>query len=90
MKPTRKQLELLRVLNPFKNKKIFYREAAKIMGLSLQTVKDRMSRLKKNSPEVYWKFKQLSKDMNAGQRALGRTRIVDPNDFKYFDIKERF
>ena len=90
MKPTRKQLELLRVLNPFRGKKIFYREAAKIMGLSVRAVEDRMSNLKKNSPEVYWKFKQLRKDMNAGQRALGRIRAVDPNDFKYFDIKERF
>jgi len=87
--PTKKQLELLQVLNPYKRKMVYW-EAAEILGVGLQAVKDRMFRLKRRCPEVYRNFKQLQKDMAAGQRALDRARTVNPEDFKYFDIKERF
>ncbi len=78
MKPTKKQLDLLQVLNPFKGSYVTYEEAAKILGFSVRAIESRVSKLKKNSPEVYWKFKQLRKDMNAGQRAVNYPVVMDP------------
>ncbi len=90
MKPTKKQLDLLQVLNPHKETKVTQADAAKILGVTVRAIEYRMSNLKRRCPDTYQTFKQLGKDITAGQKALNRTRVVDPEDFEYFDIKERF
>ena len=94
MKPTKKQLELLEALNPFKGSYVTYEEAAKILTITVSGVKKRMSRLKQCSPEVYWNFKKLRKDMNEGQRAVKYPIVMDPNEindlYGYNKVKEIF
>ena len=77
VKPTRKQLELLLVLNPFNCERVNYHEAADIIGISESCVKKRMHRFKKRCPEAYWKFRALRNEMTHGQRAIDFPRVYD-------------
>ena len=89
MNPTKKQLAVLKALNPYVANTT-YEEAAKELEISVSAVRDRMYRLKKRCPEIYEKFKQLHKNMSEGQEAVNKANIVDPKDFNYFNIKESF
>jgi len=94
MRPTTKQLELLQVLNPYKEIKVTYDMAAGILGISINGVKGRMRRLKKRCPDVYWKFNQLRKDMAAGQRAVKYPIVMNPRQinklYGFNKIREQF
>lgn len=94
VKPTKKQLRLLRVLNPHQERKIAQVEAAKILGITLRAVEYRMSNLKRRCPDIYLAFKQLRKEINAGQRLLNYPKIMDPVEinklYKHNRVKEVF
>jgi hypothetical protein len=90
---TKKQLKLLMTLNPFKRKKI-YSEVAIELGVSKSAVQATMCRIKKRCPGIYWKFRQLRKDMTAGQKAVNYPIVMDPDfieELNSFDkVKESF
>lgn len=61
--PTKKQFETLMLLNPFV-KKTNYKEVAKILGTNEAAIQERMRRLKRRCPGIYWKFRELRKALN--------------------------
>jgi len=75
--PTKRQLEVLLLLNPFV-KKTNYTEIAKILGISKAGVQQRMCHLKKRCPSIYKKFWDLKKSMSKGQQAINKAYIADP------------
>ena len=87
--PTTKQMEILLTLNPFEGK-TSYEKAAKELGISNTTLKKRVMRLKKRCPEVYEKFKNLQKELNQGQRAIDEATPLDPYDFEFLKMVERW
>ena len=58
--PTKRQLEILLVLNPFEFNRT-YKDVARILGISETCVKSRMARLKKQCPVIYEKFKEVKR-----------------------------
>lgn len=56
--PTKKQLEILLLLNPFEHD-ITYEDAAKTLGVDKQNIKATMSRFKTRCPVIYKRFKKL-------------------------------
>lgn len=88
MEPTKKQLELLLILNPFE-KKTAYREAANILGISKAAVQQRMLNLKKRCPDVYWKFRKLKKKLNKYQRNANRPYTINPKKIENLELNGR-
>lgn len=76
--PTKRQLEVLLLLNPFE-KKTNYAEVAKIIGISKAGVQQRICHLKKRCPSIYKKFWDLRKTMSKGQQAINKAYVADPN-----------
>ena len=89
IEPTKKQLEVLKTLNPFIGN-ITYEQAAKELGISRDAVEKRMRNLKKRCPEIYWKFRELRKKINEGQQAVSSAHKIDPDNFDFLNIKETF
>lgn len=77
--PTKRQLEVLLLQNPFV-KKINYAEIAKVLGISKAGVQQRMCHLKKRCPSIYQKFKDLKKEINDKnhKRRLAKPWLFDP------------
>lgn len=97
--PTKRQLEVLLLQNPFV-KKTNYAEIAKILGISKAGVQQRICHLKKRCPSIYKKFRELKKEINDRNH---RKRLNNPvpisrlcsteeqNEcFDYLKIKEVF
>ena len=61
-RPTKKQMELLLILNPFKFDRT-YKDAAMLLGISESAVKNRMIRLKKRCPVVYERFRKIRESL---------------------------
>lgn len=61
--PTKRQLEVLLLQNPFV-KKTNYAEIARTLGISKAGVQQRICRLKKRCPLIYQKFRDLKKELN--------------------------
>lgn len=89
MELTRRQLELLMVLNPFKGD-ISYQDAADELGISRQAVQGRMSRIKIRCPEVYAAFDKLRKNLSDGEYDVNNPVILDPKNFDYLKLKRVF
>lgn len=91
--PTKRQLEVLMLLNPFE-KKTNYAEVAKILEISKAAVQQRMCHLKKRCPSIYQKFWNLRKAMSKGQQAINKAYVADPNFIEDLNtlnaIKETF
>jgi len=77
--PTKRQLEVLLLLNPFE-KKTNYAEVARTLGISRAAVQQRMCHLKKRCPSIYKKFWDLRKAMNDRnhKRSLAKPWLFDP------------
>lgn len=97
--PTKRQLEVLLLLNPFV-KKTNYAEVARILGISRAAVQQRICHLKKRCPSIYQKFSNLKKELNDRDH---RKRLNNPvpisrlcsteeqNEcFDYLNYKETF
>ena len=57
--PTKKQLEVLTLLNPLKYPGMKNKEVGLLLGISAKAAQDRMSTLKKRCPDIYDKFRKL-------------------------------
>ena len=79
--PTKRQLEVLLLQNPFL-KKTNYVEIAKILGISRAGVQQRICRLKRRCPSIYQKFRELKKTMSKGQQAINKAYVADPNSIE--------
>ena len=91
MKPTRKQLDLLKVLNPYSGRIVSCEEAAYALNISVSAVWHRMAGFKKRCPEAHAKFIKLRQDMGNGQKAVSKPLLV--GRFEQFDetkIREIF
>ena len=89
MNLTRKQLELLMVLNPFKGD-ISYQDAADELGVSQQAIQGMMSRIKTRCPEIYAAFDKLRKNLSDGEYDVNNPVILDPKNFDYLKLKRVF
>ena len=56
--PTKRQLEILLTLNPYEFNRT-YKDATKILGVSKSNIQSQMSRLKKQCPVIYKRFKGI-------------------------------
>jgi len=88
-RPTKKQLELLLILNPY-IEKISYKDAAVVLGVSESAVKKRLKILKSRCPDVYGSFMSVRRKLNNGQTRVDNAVIIDPKHLKYFNILEKF
>lgn len=75
--PTKRQLEVLLLQNPFV-KKTNYAEIARTLGISKAGVQQRICRLKRRCPSIYQKFKDLKKSITKGQQAVNKAYVADP------------
>ena len=88
-KPTKKQLEVLLLLNPFKGYKT-ENDIAKELGISRIAVCNRMQNLKKRCPSIYKKFMKL-KEPICPIIISDLCRDDEQNEcFDYLKIKEIF
>jgi len=87
--PTKRQLEVLKVLNPYEGRTT-YSEAARILGTTEQRIKEIMSRLKKRCPEIYNNYTAIKKILNNGQKKVNNADIIEPNKIKNLNVKEKF
>lgn len=56
--PTKKQLEVIMLVNPFRAKSVKYADAAKILGITVSAVKERMTSLRKRCPQIWESFRK--------------------------------
>jgi hypothetical protein len=56
--PTKKQLEVMILVNPFRAKSVKYSDAAKILGITVSAVKERMTSLRKRCPQIWKSFRR--------------------------------
>ena len=61
-RPTRRQMELLLILNPLEFNRT-YKDAAVLLKISESAVKNRMTRLKKRCPVVYERFRKIRESL---------------------------
>lgn len=91
--PTKRQLEVLLLQNPFV-KKTNYAEIAEILGISKAGVQQRICHLKKRCPSIYQKFRELKKTMSKGQQAINKAYVADPDFIENLNdlnaVKEMF
>ena len=77
--PTKKQLEMLKALNPFReDANETFAEAAKELGTTEEAIKLRMRSMKKRCPEVYERFFNLRKKFNKDKKQLKDPILLDP------------
>lgn len=88
-KPTKRQLELLKVLNPYLGNTT-YADAAEKLDTTEKSIKDMMSRLKVRCPEVYESFNELRKNLNRGQNKVDNAVVIRPNKLNNLNILEKF
>ena len=62
-KATKKQMELLLILNPFEFNRT-YADAAEILGVSESNIQTRMSEFKKRCPAAYEKFMKVKESLS--------------------------
>jgi DNA-binding Lrp family transcriptional regulator len=91
--PTKKQLEVLLLLNPFEGK-VTQAEAAEKLGISREAVCIRMRNLKKRCPIVHEKFMKIKKSFNKKVNVIPVSRLCSDEEqnecFDYLKIKETF
>lgn len=91
---THNQETLLYALNPYKDRRITYKDAAFNLGITEAGVAGAMMRLKKDNPYVYYRFKEITKRINIGERNMKNAKPTDPKDLelyeKYSIVKEIF
>ncbi len=93
--PTKKQLEMLNALNPFRvDVNETFEEVAEELGITENAVWEMMARLKKRCPEVYERFRNLRKKFNKDKEGLKNPILLDPETLKQLEqagkIKEVF
>ena len=93
--PTKKQLAMLNVLNPFREDiNGNFKEAAKELGISEVGMWKLMERLKERCPEVYEDFRNLRKMLNKDKRNIKNSIVMNPKDIEELErvskIKEIF
>lgn len=93
--PTKKQLEVLKALNPFRvDANETFEEAAKELGVSEIAIKIRMTNLKQRCPDVYETFRNLRKRFNQDKKRLKNPILLDPKVIEQLErggkIKEVF
>ena len=93
--PTKKQLELLCALNPFREDiNGTFEEAAKELKTTEGNIKQRMLRLQKRCPEIYEDFRNLRKMLNRDKRNIKNPIVLNPKDIEELErvgkIKEIF
>jgi len=93
--PTKKQLEMLKALNPFRvDANRVYADAAQELGVTESEIKQRMMRLKERCPEVYESFRKLRIRFNRDKQQLKNPVLLDPKRIEqlegYGKIKEIF
>lgn len=92
---TKKQFELLKALNPFReDANETFEEAAEELGITKQAVKQTMQRLKERCPEVYSDFRKLRIRLNKDKRQIKNPILLDPKVIEQLErcgkIKEIF
>ena len=92
-KPTKKQLEVLLLLNPFKGYKT-EDDVAKELGISRRAICYRIENLKKRCPLVYEEFAKLKKKFNKPNDFIIISDLCKDDEqnecFDYLKIKEIF
>lgn len=56
--PTKKQLEVMLICNPFRAKHVKYSDAAKLLGINKRAIQDRMTSLHKRCPQIWESFRK--------------------------------
>lgn len=56
--PTKKQLEVMVLINPFRAKSVKYSDVAKMLGITTLAVKERMKTLSKQCPQIWQAFRR--------------------------------
>lgn len=88
-KPTKRQLEVLKVLNPYLDK-VTYSDAARILKTSEDNIKHIMMRLSKRCPEIYDNYISVKKILNGGQKRIRNAIVTDPERLTNLEVKEKF
>jgi len=93
--PTKKQLELLFALNPFRvDANETFKEAAKELDISEVAIKRRMENLKERCPDVYSDFRKLRLRFSKDKKGLKNPILLDPKVIEQLErsdkIKEVF
>lgn len=93
--PTKKQLDMLKSLNPFRvDANDTFAEAAKELGITEAAIKARMLNLKQRCPEVYENFRKLRIRFNRDKQQLKDLLLLDPKRIELLErtgkIKEIF
>ena len=89
MNLTKRQLELLMVLNPFRGD-TSYQDAADELGISRQAVQRMMGRIKIRCPKIYTAFEKLRKNLSNGVQDINNPTVLDPKNFDYLKLKKVF
>lgn len=61
--PTKKQMELLLILNPFEFNRT-YKDVAEILGVSESNIQTQMSKFKGRCPDAYEKFMKVKERLS--------------------------
>ena len=94
-KPTKRQLKVLNALNPFRvDINRTYAAAAEELNITERAVRERMAGLKARCPDIYYRFTDLRKRLNKGERGMRNPTLLSADVIEQFErsgmIKEIF
>jgi len=92
-KPTKRQMEVLLLLNPFEGK-VTQSDVAEKLGISRKAVFLRLKNLKKRCPGIYEKFMKIKKSFNEKTNVVQISQLCSDEEqnecFDYLNYKETF